>query len=160
MVLVEKKERKKGGYGYTITVNSIMPKSGREDTKQEGWSCFKKKLNLQKCGKETPACIKRKTLEKEDSGSFSAGKEVLDKEYSWPHWNRSYRSLQKSKAEDGNLTGVAQWVGFHPAKRKVTALISGQGTCLGWGPGLPMGASKRQPINVSLPLFLPPFSFL
>ena len=41
-------------------------------------------------------------------------------------------------------------------KPKVTGSIPGQDTCLGLGPGPWLGACKRQPINVSLPL-PPPF---
>ena len=38
--------------------------------------------------------------------------------------------------------------------------IPSQDTCLGCRPGPQLGACERQPINISLPLFLPPFSFL
>ena len=48
------------------------------------------------------------------------------------------------------LTGVAQWVGRHPAKQKVTGSIPGQGACLGYRQGPQLGACKRQPIDVSL----------
>ena len=65
------------------------------------------------------------------------------------------------------LTGVVQWVEHHPANRKAAGSISSQGTSLGCGPGPWLGTCKRQPINVSvshidvsLPLFLPPFSSL
>ena len=39
---------------------------------------------------------------------------------------------------EGALTSVAQLVGHHPEKQKVTGLIPGQGTCLdcGFGPCL------------------------
>ena len=55
------------------------------------------------------------------------------------------------------LTGVAQWVGCHPANRKVSISIPGQGTCLGCGPDPWLGLCERQTIDVSLYLFLPPF---
>ena len=48
------------------------------------------------------------------------------------------------------LAGVAQWVERHPVNRKVTGSIPDHGTCLGYGPGLGWGASKRQPIDISL----------
>ena len=48
------------------------------------------------------------------------------------------------------LAGVAQWIKFWPVNRKVAGLIPSQGTCLGCGPGPPLGACKRQLINVSL----------
>ena len=47
------------------------------------------------------------------------------------------------------LAGVAQWIDCGPAKQGVTDSIPSQDTCLG---------SKRQAhIDVSLPLFFPPF---
>ena len=59
------------------------------------------------------------------------------------------------------LPGVAQWVGHHPKKQKVTRSIPSQGTCLGCGPGPWLGVCKGRPINVSLACqcffpFLPP----
>ena len=47
------------------------------------------------------------------------------------------------------------WASSH--KPKVTGLISGRGTTLGCGPGSQLGAYEREIIDVSLPLFLPPF---
>ena len=58
------------------------------------------------------------------------------------------------------LAGVAQWTERWPMKQEVTGLIPSQGTCLGCGPGPQLGACKRQPIDVSLPLFLLPFPSL
>ena len=56
------------------------------------------------------------------------------------------------------LAGMAQWVECQPANQKVTSLIPSQGTCLGCRPGPHLVVCKRQPhIDVSLPLFLPPF---
>ena len=44
---------------------------------------------------------------------------------------------------------------------RVASSISSQGTGLGWGPGPQWGPHERQPhVDVSLPLFLPPFSSL
>ena len=37
------------------------------------------------------------------------------------------------------LTGMAQWVGQHPANQKVASSIPGQGRYLGWGPGPQLG---------------------
>ena len=56
------------------------------------------------------------------------------------------------------LAGVAQWIECWPANQRVTGSIPSQGTCLGCRPSHQLGAHKRQPhIDVSLPLFLPPF---
>ena len=56
------------------------------------------------------------------------------------------------------LAGVAQWIECQPANQEVTGLIPSQGTCLGCWPSPQQGVSERQPhIDVSLPLFLPPF---
>ena len=51
------------------------------------------------------------------------------------------------------LAGVAQWIEYWSANRKVASSISGQGTCLGCGPGPHLGVFKRQLIDVSLPPF-------
>ena len=52
------------------------------------------------------------------------------------------------------------WLGI-PTKQKVASSIPSQGTCLGCRPGPQWGMCKRQPhIDVSLPLFLPPFPSL
>ena len=68
-------------------------------------------------------------------------------------YTASLTFLFKKGASEG-LAGVAQWIEHQPVNQKVTGLIPGQGTCLGCGPGSQLGASERQPINVSLPLFL------
>ena len=59
--------------------------------------------------------------------------------------------------------GVAQWIEQWPVKQKAAGTI----TCLGCWPGPQLGASERQPIDVSLshidvclPLFLPSFRSL
>ena len=55
--------------------------------------------------------------------------------------------------------GPVDWV--LACKPKVAGSIPHQGTCLGCGPGPQLGAHERQPhIDVSLPLFLPPFPAL
>ena len=65
------------------------------------------------------------------------------------------------KTGDPSLAGVAQWIGRRPANQKVLGWFPSQGTCLSWGPGPQEGAPERQPhIDVSLPLFLPPFPSL
>ena len=53
---------------------------------------------------------------------------------------------------------VVQWVELWPANGKVAGLIPAQGTCLGCRPGPQLEVCERQPMDVSLPLFLPPFS--
>ena len=56
---------------------------------------------------------------------------------------------------------MAQWIECRPVKQRVAGSIPSQGTCLGCGPGPQYGASESQPhIDVSLPLFLPPFPSL
>ena len=52
---------------------------------------------------------------------------------------------------------MAQWIELQPVNRKVTGLIPGQGTCLVCSPGPHVGVCERQLIDVSLPVFLPPF---
>ena len=59
-----------------------------------------------------------------------------------------------------------QWVGHRPEKQKVMGSIHSQGTCLSCRPGPQLGAWRGNRsmflshINVSLPLFLPPFPSL
>ena len=48
------------------------------------------------------------------------------------------------------LTGVAQWVGHCPAKRRVICWLPSQGTCLSCGFGPWSGAFKRQLSNFCL----------
>ena len=56
------------------------------------------------------------------------------------------------------LAGEAQRIEHRPVNQKVTGSIPSQGTCLGCGPGPQLGEHDRKPhIDVSLPLFLPPF---
>ena len=53
---------------------------------------------------------------------------------------------------------MAQWIEQRSANQKVAGSIPSQGTCLGCRPGPQYGEHERQPhIDVSLPLFLPPF---
>ena len=59
------------------------------------------------------------------------------------------------------LAGVAQWIEYWPVNQRVAVLIPSQGTCLGCRPGPQFGAHERQPhMDISLPLFLPPFPSL
>ena len=59
------------------------------------------------------------------------------------------------------LADMAQWIEFWPVNQKVTGSICSQGTCLSLGPGPQWRVHKKQPhIDVSLLLFLPPFSSL
>ena len=62
------------------------------------------------------------------------------------------------------LAAVVQLVRYHPAKRMVAGSIPGQGTCLGFRFHPQVRAPLRgnqwmflSHIDVSLPLFLPPF---
>ena len=56
------------------------------------------------------------------------------------------------------LAGVAQWTECWPVNQGIASSVPSQGTCLGCGPSPQKGAHERQPhIDVSLPLFLPPF---
>ena len=54
--------------------------------------------------------------------------------------------------------GAAQRIAHQPASRGVTSWGPSQGVCLSCRPGHRLGACERHLINVSLPLFLPPFS--
>ena len=59
------------------------------------------------------------------------------------------------------LAGVTQWTERRPANQRCAGSIPSQGTCLGCRPGPQLGVCERQPhIDVSLPLFLPPFPFI
>ena len=49
-----------------------------------------------------------------------------------------------------DLGDVAQWIEHRPVNQKVASSIPSQGTYLGCGPGLQLGACERQPIDVSL----------
>ena len=62
------------------------------------------------------------------------------------------------------LTGVAQWSKHQPVNQRVAGLIPSQVTCLGCRPGPQLRVYEKQPylshIDISLPLFLPPFPSL
>ena len=58
------------------------------------------------------------------------------------------------------LPGMAQLVEYCPTKQKVTSSIPSQGTGLGVGLVPSWGTCRKQPIDVYLPLFLPPFPSL
>ena len=64
------------------------------------------------------------------------------------------------KITSDTLAGVAQWIEHQAAGGKVASSIPSQGAYLGCGPGPLLGAYKSQPINVSLPPFLPPLPSL
>ena len=57
---------------------------------------------------------------------------------------------EKKRKEKKALAGVAQWIEGWPANQRTAGSIPSQGTCLGCGPGPPMGVCARQPIDVSL----------
>ena len=50
---------------------------------------------------------------------------------------------------------MAQWIERQAANQKVAGLVPSQDTCLGCGLGPQLGGCEWQPIDVSLPLFLP-----
>ena len=47
------------------------------------------------------------------------------------------------KLEYGALAGVAQEIELWPANQRVTSSIPSQGTCLGCGPGSPVGGTRE-----------------
>ena len=57
------------------------------------------------------------------------------------------------------MTGMDQWIEHLPVNQKIAGSIPSQGTCLGCTRGPLLGAYKKQPIDVSLPVFLSPFPF-
>ena len=65
-----------------------------------------------------------------------------------------------NKTEVPALAGAAPWIGCRPVHGKLAGSIPGQGTGQRSGPGPRLEVCKRQPISVSLPLFLPPFPSL
>ena len=72
-------------------------------------------------------------------------------DHSYQHTNIAlFLHLNNFLKSDVALTCVAQWVGHHPANKKVAALIPGQDTHLGCRPGPGLGACERQVISVSL----------
>ena len=70
--------------------------------------------------------------------------------------------LMKSMLQEHGLAlaGVAQWTEHQSANQRVTGSILSQGTHLGCGPGPQYRVHKKQPLIVSLPLFLPLFPSL
>ena len=86
--------------------------------------------------------------------------EVLIYATAWMSFGNILLSKRKPVTNDHvfALTGGAQLLGLHSVKQRVISLILHRGTCMGYGfspPGHSM--CKRQPFDVSLPLFLPPF---
>ena len=72
----------------------------------------------------------------------------------------TYPSTIESKKQTA-LAGVAQWIELQPSSQKVTSSNPSQGTCLDYGPGPQLEECERQAhIDVSLPVFLPPFPSL
>ena len=71
------------------------------------------------------------------------------------------------KIENEALAGMASWIEHCPAKSKVTGSIPSQSTCLGCRAWSAFGAYVRSNrsmflshMDVSFPLFLPPFPSL
>ena len=58
------------------------------------------------------------------------------------------------------LAAVAQWIEHLAYKLKGRWFDSQSGTGLGCGMGSRLGVCERQPTDISLPLFLPPFPSL
>ena len=59
------------------------------------------------------------------------------------------------------LASMAQWIELQSMNQRVTGSIPSQGTCLVCRPSPQLGAWERKPhIDVSLPVFLPPFPSL
>ena len=99
-------------------------------------------------------------------GTNSDGKETgtqinsLDQE---EEINISPEQNEETRIQKNALADVAQWIEHWPVNQKVTGLIPSQGTCLGHRPDPGWGAVRGSQmiflshINVSLPLFLPPF---
>ena len=65
----------------------------------------------------------------------------------------------EDKKKPSAMAGMVPWTECRPENQRVAGSIPSQGTCLGFWPGPQYRACERQPhIDVSLPLFLPPFS--
>ena len=65
--------------------------------------------------------------------------------------------MYDTKEKTRVLADGARWIECWPMDLKVAGSIPSQGTSLGCGTGPRSGAHERHPIDVSLPLFLPPF---
>ena len=63
---------------------------------------------------------------------------------------------QFTERTDTALASVAQWIKYRIVSQNVAGLILGQGTCLSCRTGPQLGLCKRQSLDVSLPLGLPP----
>ena len=84
--------------------------------------------------------------------SFDSYNGIMRQTLEIPHLKEEIKSIELA------LAGVAQWIELQPANQRVTGLIPSQSTSLSCGPGPQDGVCERQPhIDVSLPLFLPPF---
>ena len=70
-------------------------------------------------------------------------------------------SCSHCKEQYRALAAVVQWIEHWPVSQRIVSSIPSQGTCLGCGPGPQLGTGEEQPhIDVSPPLFLPPFPSL
>ena len=80
-------------------------------------------------------------------------------------FNLTSSSSEVNKAHGSFIKNCHSWCSsvdwVWAVKQRVAASIPSEGTCRGCGPGPQWGPCKRQPhTDVSLPLFLPPFSSL
>ena len=78
--------------------------------------------------------------------------------HAWTLWTAAHNQSGSTRCPAAG----AQWIVCHwPVNKRVACSIRSQGTRLVCGPGPQQGARERQPhIDVSLPLFPPPFPFL
>ena len=58
------------------------------------------------------------------------------------------------------MADVALWTGFLSVNQRITGSVPNWGTCLVCGPSPQLAHEKQPHIDVSLPLFLPPFPSL
>ena len=85
---------------------------------------------------------------------------LINKKLDWLYCFQTKQTSEENYQENMSPGQLDHLVGHHPANREVTSSIPGQGTCLGCRPGPWLGACEKQPMDVSLALFLPPFPSL
>ena len=86
---------------------------------------------------------------------------ITQNKYSLGHFFpcHSLESALFKTASNSCQASVAQVAGHHPITKRCQVCFC-QSTCLGCGSVLSQSTDERQPINVSLPLFLPSFPSL